>query len=189
MHPLIAPPARRLSVGYLVAGVAIVCSVAACTSASTPTPTPTATLPTNSMAASASPTELASPSAVSFDACELVTKAEAETLAGTPVDPGQAGNPSEPSCTYTAPPTGPLGQVQVFVGAGAKKTLDIDRELQHEFTEVRGIGDEAWEENNAIFFRSGTTWVAIELVRLNDPAENQEPLESLAKIVVVRIAG
>jgi hypothetical protein len=186
MHPLIARSVLRLSVCYLVAGFALVLSVAACTSASTPTPLRT---PSISAAATASPTELASPSVVSFDACELVTKAEAETLAGTPVDPGQAVNPSEPSCTYTAPPTGPLGQVQVFVGAGAKKTLDIDRELQHEFTEVPGIGDEAWEENNAIFFRSGTTWVAIELVRLNDPAENREPLEALAKIVVLRLAG
>jgi hypothetical protein len=44
-------------------------------------------------------------------------------------------------------------------------------------------------ESNAIFFRSGTTWVAIELVRLNDPAENRERLEALARIVVVRIAG
>jgi hypothetical protein len=134
-----------------------------------------------------SATATAAATLVAIDACQVVTRADAEALARTALNPGQPGNPVEPSCTYTGPVTGPVAQVQVFIGDGAKKTLDIDRALRHHFTRVTGIADEAVEEANAIFLRKGTLWVALELVRLNDPAANRLPLEKLARLVATRL--
>ena len=125
--------------------------------------------------------------AAPLDACQLVTKSDAETVAGTPLNEGQPGNPLSPSCVYTAPVSGPLGQVSIYIGDGAKKTYDIDVELKHEFTPVPNIGDEAYEESDAIFFRKGIIWVALELARLNDSAENRIPLETLAKKVAAQL--
>jgi hypothetical protein len=139
----------------------------------------------------ASPTASASPSASfdlsTIDACQIVTKADAEALARTPLFAGVRGIPDEPSCVYNGPVTGPLAQVSVYIGPGAKKTLDVDRALKHRFTRVAGIADEALEETNAIFLRKGELWVALELVRLNDPATNRRPLERLAGIVATRL--
>jgi hypothetical protein len=147
-----------------------------------------------SIAAAASPTPAASSAPASaaaslalIDACQVVTRADAEALARTPLNAGQPGNPVEPSCMYAGPVTGPVAQVQVFIGDGAKKTLDIDRALHHRFTRVAGIADEALEEANAIFLRKGTIWVALELVRLNDPATNRLPLERLARVIATRL--
>jgi hypothetical protein len=91
-------------------------------------------------------------------------------------------------CQYTADPNGPTGQVEVFLGDGAKKSFDIDKDvLDHDFTSVPGIADEAQQEDGNIFLRKGTTWVQIRLVLLNDPAENVEPLQTAAKIVASRL--
>lgn len=122
-----------------------------------------------------------------LDACAIFTKADAERIAGTPLESAVPGDPLHPSCTYTGPVTGPLAQVQIFIGDGAKKTYDIEVRLKHDFTNIAGLGDEAHAENNAIFVRKGTTWVAIELVRLNDPAENRKPLQQAAKKVIARM--
>jgi hypothetical protein len=122
-----------------------------------------------------------------IDACQVVTKADAEALARTPLLAGVRGIPAEPSCVYDAPVTGPLAQVSVYIGPGAKKTLDVDRALKHRFTRVAGIADEALEETNAIFVRKGELWVALELVRLNDPATNRLPLERLARVIATRL--
>ncbi len=145
--------------------------------------------PSGSM--SASPTASVEASATfdltTIDACQVVTKADAEALARTALLPGVPGIPDEPSCVYNGPVTGPLAQVSVYVGPGAKKTLDIDRALKHRFTRVAGIADEALEETNAIFIRKGELWAAMELVRLNDPATNRRPLERLARVVANRL--
>jgi hypothetical protein len=122
-----------------------------------------------------------------IDACALLPLAEAEVVAGTPLQAGVAGNPDSPSCTYTGPVDGPTAQVEVYAGDGAKKIYDIDVELAHTFTPVSGLGDEAYEEENAIFVRSGTTWVAIRLVLLNDPAQNVAPLENAARAAAGRL--
>jgi hypothetical protein len=121
-----------------------------------------------------------------IDPCELVSLEDAEALAGTPLGPGVPGNPSNPSCTYTGPVTGPLGQVEVYVGAGAKKILDIDRELGHALTPLAGL-DEAYAEENAVFVHQSGVWVAIRLVRSNNPVENQQPLEMLARKVAAEL--
>ena len=118
------------------------------------------------------------------DACALVSKADAERLAGTPLDePVAAGQ----SCTYTGPTSGPTAQVESFVGEGAKKYLDIERQLEHEIRELTGVADEALFTAEAFFLRKGELWVAVRLVRLNDPQENRAPLERLARTVAGRM--
>ncbi|OHX02154.1 hypothetical protein [Micromonospora sp. WMMB235] len=128
---------------------------------------------------SAEPVDDAAP-----QACALVSKADAERLAGTPLDePVVAGQ----SCTYTGPVSGPTAQVEVFVGEGAKKYLDIERQLGHEIRELAGTADEALLTAEAFFLRRGELWVAVRLVRLNDPQENRAPLERLARTVAGRM--
>ena|SRR5487761_1116246 len=148
--------------------------------------------PSSTSAAPTSSPPTSTAAAVAADPCKLVSLSDAQTLAGTPLAAGQEGNPANPSCTYTGPPSGPEAQVQVFVGDGAKKTLDIDRTLGHSFTALAGVADEAYQENNAVFLRNGTTWVAIELVLLDDPAQNRLPLQHLAAKVaaaLTQVAG
>jgi hypothetical protein len=67
-------------------------------------------------------------------ACTLVTQAEATEIAGTPVgEPKAAGA----TCVFTSPPTG--NTAQVGVGPGAKKFLDIQREIGHVLANEYGI--------------------------------------------------
>lgn len=162
---------------------------AGCGGGTSATAGPTAAMTAEPTEAPTAPTVTPEPEMtfVALDACAILPKNAAEKIAGTPLDPGLAGNPLNPSCMYTGPVTGPLGQVSIFIGDGAKKTYDIDVQLNHEFKPVAGLGDEAYLENNGIFFRKGTTWVAIELVRLNDPAENAKPLIDAAKAVAAQL--
>ena len=112
-------------------------------------------------------------------------KAAAERLAGTPLRRPVA---APESCTYTGPTSGPTAQVEVYDGAGAKKILDIDRDLTgHELKAVVGVGDEAYIEDGAVFVNVDDTWVAIRLVSLADPAASQQALANLARDVVTRL--
>ncbi|MCL2554399.1 MAG: DUF3558 domain-containing protein [Actinomycetia bacterium] len=129
-------------------------------------------------------TEAPSPDAKAVDPCAVVTKQEAEKLAGTPLDPA---TPVRETCTYTGPITGPTAQVEIFVGDGAKKYLDIERDLGHTLRPLAGVGDEAYAEDEAVFLRGADRWVSIRLVRLNDPAENRAPLEEVARKAATRI--
>ncbi|AVT35726.1 DUF3558 domain-containing protein [Plantactinospora sp. BB1] len=126
----------------------------------------------------------AEPAAAPVDACALVTKAEAEKLAGTPLEDAV---PVRETCSYTGPVTGPTAQVEIYVGDGAKKFLDIERELGHEIWPLPGVGDEAYAEDGAVFVAKGGRWVAVKLVLLNDPKESREPLEEVARTVAGRI--
>jgi hypothetical protein len=119
----------------------------------------------------------------SIDACALFTRQDAEKLVKTPLD---AAEPANSSCVYNGPTTGPAAQVSVYIGDGAKKTLDIDRQLGHTFTKLSGIGEEAELEDTAVFVLVKGTWVEITLVRLNAPAENRQPLKDAAAKVAGR---
>ena len=61
------------------------------------------------------------------DPCKVVSKADAEKLAGTKLQDGVLVEGEDPSCTYCGDPNGPTAQVEVFLNDGAKKYLDIDR--------------------------------------------------------------
>jgi hypothetical protein len=126
----------------------------------------------------------APPNEKSVDPCALVTHEEAQQLASTPLN--DAKRVLE-TCTYTAPVSGPTAQVEVFVGDGAKNQLDIDRQLGHEFKTLAGIGDEAYAEDDFIFFNKSGLWVSIRLVRLTDAAEHRQPLEDLARKAAGRL--
>ena len=143
--------------------------------------------PTQQSSSSAEPTPTTAPANVK--PCELLPQAEAEQLAGTPLQPGaQAGDQSETiTCTYGPLPTGRTAQVELYVGIGVKKFYDIDVKLGHKFWPIAGLGDEAYAEDNTVFFRKSTTWVGIRLTLLNDPAENRAPLEALARTVADRL--
>ncbi len=123
-----------------------------------------------------------------YDPCQLVTQGEAETLAGTPLLVGVLSEGGgDKSCTFGGPTTGPLAQVEVYLGDGALKFLDIERTLGHDVVPLEGIGDEAYSEEFAIFARQGDTWVAIHLVRLDEPEPYRQGLEDLARTVISRL--
>jgi hypothetical protein len=126
----------------------------------------------------------AAPTRAAVDPCVLVSKQEAEQLAGTPLDDAK---PIRETCTYTGPVTGPTAQVEIGLGDGAKKFLDIDRELGHDLKPLPGIGDETWIEDGTVFVSKSGLWVSIHLVRLDDPAVYRKPLEDLARKVAGRI--
>ncbi|MFE0626069.1 hypothetical protein ACFW3D_03775 [Streptomyces sp. NPDC058864] len=118
------------------------------------------------------------------DPCDLVTQAEADRLAGTALKPGRD---LEGTCTYAAPETGPTAQVEVFAGEPGKNYYDAERGLGHELEPLDGIGDEAWLEDGSVFLRVSGQWVAIRLVRNEEPSRFDKPLEELARTVAGRL--
>jgi hypothetical protein len=160
----------------------------------TTTVTATASAPASAPAVSVAPASATASEVASLppviDPCKLLTQAEATTLAGVKlnaaVEAGAAG--TQTLCQYTSDPSGPTAQVEIITGDGAKKELDIDRDtLKHQFTSVPGIGDEADQEDGNIFVRKGDNWVDINLVKLNDPAQNVQPMQTAAKIIASRL--
>ena len=144
--------------------------------------------PTGATGASGATTSAAASSAP--DPCQLLTQDEASTLAGIPLAAGVSAGPdgAKTLCQYTSDPNGPTGQVGIFVGDGAEKSLQIDRDvLSHTFTTVPGIGDEAYLEDFNIFFRKGANWAQINLVLLNDPSLSAEPLKTAAGLMASRL--
>ncbi len=125
----------------------------------------------------------ASPSPADIDPCSLVTKTEADKIAGVTLRPPVR---AMQTCTFATPTSGPTRQLEVFLGDGVKKFLDIDRQLGHEFRTVTGLGDEAYAETGVIFFRMGVLWVSLRLLRL-DTVDTGPPLEALARTVAGRI--
>jgi hypothetical protein len=77
--------------------------------------------------------------------------------------------------------TGPTGQVQLFIGPGAKKALDVDRTLGHAIAPVSDLGSEAYVEVSNIFWLERGTWYWISLVRLDAVGQETAPLEALAR--------
>jgi hypothetical protein len=173
-----------VGLGLLVPAIVLGCGGSSSSS------TPSRALSSTAANATSTATESTSTpaTAATVDVCQLFPKQDAEALVHTPLNPGEAGNPLNPSCTYNGPTSGPTAQVTIYIGDGAKKTYDLDHELGHTFTPASGVtADEAWEEDNAIFFRKGTTWVQISLVLLNDASENRAPLEQAAQKLASRL--
>jgi hypothetical protein len=128
-----------------------------------------ATAPTTmqkSAAAPATAAKTATAAAALPDPCTVVTLDDAIALAGTRLQP--------------------TAQVEYYFGDGAKKFLDVDRRLDHKFETLTGVGDEAYLEDFNLFFRVGTRWNAIRLVRLDEFAAYRAPLIELAKQTVAK---
>jgi len=124
------------------------------------------------------------------DPCSLLTRAEAEALAGTKLNAADSAGPggTKTLCQYTGLPTGPTAQVEILIGDGVQSALQIDQvNLKHPFRTVPGIGDQTLEEDDNIFIHKGSNWVQINLVLLNDPAQNRAALEKAAQQIVARL--
>ena len=200
---------RALRSVAALGAVAAAVALAGCAAAPAVTPAPSASIPAVTAApatAAPSPSEVvatdvavtdapASPDvtpepsvAAAVDPCSLLTLAEARALVGGIKVPagGPEGDPPT-RCVWPTPTSGEVGQVEIDIGDGAAKTLDIDRQLGHELTAVPSLGDEAWLEPDTVFVRVGGTWTAIHLVILNDPTENDAHLLKAAALVASRL--
>jgi hypothetical protein len=130
----------------------------------------------------------AEPTAPTVDPCALITVAEANAVTGVKTLPPEAAGDPPSRCVWATPTSGAIGQVEIDVGDGAKKTYDIDLTvLKHKFTPVAGLGDEGYAEDGTVFFRQGDTWVAIHIVRLDDSKLWMPKLIALAKTVATRV--
>jgi Protein of unknown function (DUF3558) len=170
-----------------LSAVAIVALGACGSSAKTAQPpsNPAATSPAAATTAPATTT----PAPAKLDSCALVTQAQADALIGAKLlAPLHVSTTEVDSCTYPGDPNGPTAQVEVYIGAGAKTYYDDDNNvLHHTFTDVPGVGDESHEEDYALFFRKGPTWVALTVTSLDDFSTFKPRLEALAKDLASRI--
>jgi hypothetical protein len=151
--------------------------------------TTTTVAPTAPATAPPTTTETATIPAAVPQACQLVTKPEAETVMGTTLlDGTPVANPDINSCTYAGDPNGPTAQFEVYVSPGAKKFYDDDHDvLQHTFADLPGVGDEAHEEDFNIFFRKGTNWAALRITSLDDWSIFKPRAEKLAKDLAAKL--
>jgi hypothetical protein len=118
------------------------------------------------------------------DACKLLTRTEAQALAGVKLQrPSDVGS----SCTYNGYPTGPVAQVAIYVESSVPRTLRIDRLLHHKIWSVPRLGDQALEEEWHIFVRTGKVWITINLVRTEAWPPYRKPLERAAAIAISRV--
>jgi len=126
------------------------------------------------------------------DACSLLTQAQANAVASTPLQKGTgAGQTSSGGfsmCQWIGQDGGPTAELEVYVGDGAKQQLHIDRDnLGHQMTSVPGVADQCLQEDGYIFIEKNNLWVSIHLVRLNDAAENVKPMQTGAKLVAAKL--
>jgi hypothetical protein len=121
------------------------------------------------------------------DPCGLITQAEADDLAGIHLQaPLPEGQPPV-RCVWPTPLSGTVAQVEIDVGDGAKKFMEVELKLGHALDPVPGLADEAYVEADTVFFRTSETWVAIHLIgHYSDPTYRQR-LEDLAAIVLSRL--
>jgi hypothetical protein len=118
------------------------------------------------------------------DPCKLLTRTEAQALAGVKLQrPSDFGS----SCTYNGYPTGPTAQVAIYVESTVPRTLRIDRLLHHKIWSVPRLGDQALEEEWHIFVREGKVWITINLVRTEAWPAYRKKLERAAAIAISRV--
>lgn len=175
------------------AGVATAASPAANTAlSSTATPEPVATPsgepPTQAPGSDAPRSDVPPSEPAILDPCSLISRDEAAALVGGSLrKPMPAGQPPT-LCMWPTPLSGAVRQVQIDLGDGVVKFLEIDRDtLGHAFTQPAGIGDEAWFEPGNVFFRVGEQWVGIHTVGGPGGAKGERRLLDLARIVASRL--
>jgi hypothetical protein len=201
MEPLYPPrhgrgfPVRAFLVLVMVVTVAACGGGAALPSSGavqTTQPTGTAASAQPSAAGSVEPSAtepLAQPTVGTIDPCSLITQDEADGMVNSKLlDPLPQGEPPV-RCVWPTPLEGPTAQVEIDVGDGAKKFLDVEKLLEHQLDPVPGLGDEAVIENDTLFFRKGDLWLAIHVVGDTTTDALRKPMETQAAIVLTRIGG
>jgi hypothetical protein len=126
------------------------------------------------------------------DACSLLTQAQAEKVASTklakPTPAGVNSSGAAVMCQFVGPTSGPLAELEIYVGDGAKQQLHIDRDnLKHTFTPVPGVGDQCLQEDGFIFVEKNGLWASLHLVRLNDPKQNVAPMRAGIAEIAARL--
>jgi hypothetical protein len=116
--------------------------------------------------------------------CTLLTRSEAQTLAGIKLEPAVA---TASSCTYNPYPTGPVAQVFIFVDSSLPITLQIDRKLHHTFRRLSGLGDQALEEPGYVFVRKGSVWITLKVLAPDLWPGPRRRLERAAAIAISRV--
>jgi hypothetical protein len=185
----------RVRLAGLVLGLAASVALAACSGAAATTAPPTASptqAPTpieTALADAATATEVAVVTDAPLpDPCSLLTQDEADGLAGLALGAPMPEGAPPTNCVWPTPTTGSVAQVEVQLGDGAKKFLDIDKDtLGHTFNQVPGLGDEAWQESDTVFVRTGTLWFALHLVKLDSAPNDQSNTVALARVILGRI--
>jgi hypothetical protein len=123
------------------------------------------------------------------NACALITRAEAQRLAGVKLNKAQYTPPTAGDatgiCGYDAPVTGSSGSVQIFVQHDIPRALQIDKAIHHKFRVVAGIGDQTLEEpeNASIFTRKGDVWVYLSVPYGTTP----QKLENAAHMIAAHL--
>lgn len=175
-----AAPARTVTVTR---------TVTATPSGSVPA-TPSGSVPTGEAELTGAAAPSTSAAVALPDACTLLPLADATKLAGTKLNaPTTGGAPgTQTACQYDGPVSGPVAQVDVFVGDGAKQQLHIDKDnLHHKFVTISGIGDQCLEEDDNAFVLKNGLYGSINLVRLNDPAQNKARLTAAARTLAAHM--
>jgi hypothetical protein len=116
--------------------------------------------------------------------CKLLTRSEAQTLAGIKLEPPVA---AATSCTYNPYPTGPVAQVFIFVDTSLPITLQIDRKLHHTFRRLSRLGDQALEEPGYVFVRKGSVWITLKVLAPDLWPGPRSRLERAAAIAISRV--
>jgi hypothetical protein len=116
--------------------------------------------------------------------CKLVTRSDAQMLAGIKLQPPLR---IRTGCTYNGYPTGPVAQVEIYVDSTVPRTLTIDRQLKHKIWRVPRLGDQAFEEEWHIFVRKGKVWITINLVRTEAWPTFKPKLERAARVAINRV--
>jgi len=137
---------------------------------------------------SQAPAATATPKAhkISVKPCSLVTKAEADALAGLTLEDGQE---YAESCSYNAPTTGPSGQVFIGIADGAHSFYNVEVNLGAKFEPIPNddADDALWEVDHATeFLRDGDFWVALSLP-FGDAVQSKPPMEQLAATIASRL--
>ncbi len=179
---------RTASLLVACASIAVLSGCASTIESAAPKPAPPATKE-DPKTTPAGKEILPPPDLTKLEPCKVLTHAEAEKLAQTPLDKGVVGADLEsPSCTYNGPTTGPSAQVGLVVGPGAKKYFEIDKSLGKR-PRLEGLADEAYTyaESYRVYFRKDSTWVVMSLVRLEDHPYYMKTLVSLAHTVAARL--
>jgi hypothetical protein len=177
----------RLAAG--AAALVVVVTLSACSAGGAAAPAGDASHATSKTTTKAAP-KAKTIDVTTLKMCDIFPQDAAEKLVASPLTPGDfVADSTQPSCTYNFDPTkDPTAQATFAVGPGALNTYNIDTNIGHEFTDVPGLGDEAHLERQTIFWRTGTLWAEIGMVRLvDDDHQFDQPLIDAAKAVQAQL--